>query len=254
MRSRIRRINPFQSAQNNREVIGNLSNVNTISKLTNVEDLLFSGKALLERIDEYHQVPAPNPFQEIWNRFRLSIVAAGALPGIQFLVSGMPVPDLELVDQFFIQNVIIRLVSILDDKLEEIIENKALPIAKNPRLADRIDAVRDSGLITNDTAINLHSLRQSRNDLGHDVNPPVFDFSAVFSAANNVEQAFLELGVITKSPEFKVENMTFEHFEPSERQYELGRREALLSISVDGSPFCTFRWTYVYFSDPAWMP
>jgi len=251
MEKRIRRVDPLQRPQGERAPSG-AQTVDGPSQLNGVLDVLLAGKALLDRIDEYHRAPAPDAFQELWNRFRLAMVAAEALPAVEFQASSLPVPYLEIVDQLFLQNVVLRLASILDEKLEEVVETRELPIGKNPKLADRIDAVRAAGLITN--ATDLHSVRKLRNEIGHQVNPAVLGWPAVVSVADCVEQAFLELGVATASPKFKVEKITLTQIKPSERQYEIGRREVVLSISVEGSPFCSFRWPYVYFMDPAWSP
>lgn len=250
MQKPTRRIDPLQPAQ----ITGNLTGTQMVNtaKLDRVLDLLSAGKALLDRVDEYHQAPDANPFQEFWNRFRLAIVAAEALPAVESLVSRMPVPYFEMVTQLFLQSAVLRLISVLDDKLEEVVEARALPIRVNPKLAHRIDAVRDAGLITN--AADLHSVRNLRNEIGHEVNPKGLGWSDIFSVADCVEQTFIELGVATASPKFKVENVTSTQLMPSGRPHELGRRDVVLSISVDGSPFCSYRWPYVYFVSPNWSP
>jgi hypothetical protein len=253
MQNRILRIDPLQSPQD-KSAPSRTKEIDRAARPPSVLDILLAGKAMLNRIDEYHRAPAPDPFQENWNRFRLAIVAAEALPGVQFMASSLPIPNLEIVDQLFLQNVVIRLASILDEKLEEVVDTRVLPIGKKPKLSQRIDAVRDAGLITNGTATDLHSMRDLRNKIGHKVDPPVLGFPTINLVADYVEQAFLELGVTTKSPEFKVEEMILTHLESSELQYEIGRREVVLPISADGSPFCSFRWPYVYFIDPAWKP
>lgn len=255
MLKRIRRIDPMQSPPGGRAPSG-AQTVDAAGQggkgLDYVLAMLFAGKALLHRIDEYHGESAPDPFQEYWNRFRLALVAAEALPVVQFQASSLPVPFLEMVDQFFLQNVVVRLASILDEKLEEVIDARGLPIGKRPRLAHRIDAVRDAGLVTN--AADLHALRELRNEIGHEAIPTVVEWPYVISAADAVEHAFLELGLATASPRLKVEEITFTKIKPSEREHEIGRRDVVLSISADGSPFCSFRWPYVYFMDPPWRP
>jgi len=215
-------------------------------------DVSLAGVALLDRIDEYHGPSAPDPFQELWNRFRLSLVAAEVLPTVEFQAAGQPVPFLEMVDQLLLQSVVVRLASMLDEKLEEAIDERGLPIAKNPKLWHRIEAVRDAGLLTN--AADLHSLRDLRNTIGHEANPPAIEWPHVISAADAVEHAFLELGLATASPRFEVKPITLTKLRPSGREHEMGRRDVILPISADGSPFCSYRWPYVYFTDPAWRP
>jgi hypothetical protein len=252
VQERIRRIDPLSPGQSARKPSGTQVE-NTTAKLDRVLDVLRSGKALLDRVDEYHQAPATNPFQESWNRFRLAIIAAEALPAIEFQASRMPVPYFEMVDELFLQSIVIRLASVLDEKLAEVVDERALPLQRrSPKLADRINAVRDAGLITN--ADDLHSVRELRNEIGHEANPKVLGWTDISFVADCVEQALVELGVATESPSFKVEEISLTEIVPTERPYELGRRDVVLAISADGSPFCSFTWPYVYFLDPAWKP
>lgn len=248
---RIHRVDPLRpppsSGSNERGPEANPSD-----EFSDLLGVLTAGKALLDRVEEYHQDPPQDPFQAFWNHLRLDLVVAEALPELEFTVSQKPGPYLERTDQLLLQNVVVRLSSILDEKLDEIICAGGVPIRNNPKLVHRIDALRDAGRIGN--APDLHSLRKLRNEIGHNVSPGKIDWPEVFLAADHVEQALVELGEIQPSPPFEVKEAQFTKLEPSGREHELGRREAILSVVVADAPYCSYRWPYVYFTDPGWTP
>jgi len=70
---------------------------------------------------------------------------------------------------------------------------------------DRINAINASRPITNYS--KLHELREIRNSISHEQNPPTLSWEDVNNAADEVEKVLIELDVLSFHTNFKLGNI-----------------------------------------------
>ena len=213
-------------------------------RLSEAIKLLAGSVKLLGRSDQLHSPPHPNPEQESWNQFRLSLVLWGSLHTARFLAAGKPLPEHELIAEEMSRSQIVRIACFLDDLLDDYIISHSIPLSPKARLFDRIEAIHTRGLISN--ATELHALRCCRNDIGHLPSPPPISGSAVFHFASEVEVALHQLGVLDPAPDFAMSKCELSAAVPSATPGEFRRRTLTLGISANGKDHLTMTWTYVH--------
>lgn len=187
-------------------------------------------------------IPDSNPIQEAWNQFRLTVLISQYANAIKFLPVAHPIPIIEEVDQFVLQNIIIRLATILDDKFDHEINVRNITLPRS-NLFHRIDVISKAGLISNESKLN--DLRNLRNNIAHDVNIPTLEWKNIYDYIDEVEKSLVALAVINKAPIFTVSEQSMSALEKSDIPGEKYRRYQIFSINGNGKPYFTYKWTYI---------
>jgi hypothetical protein len=152
------------------------------------------------------------------------------------------------LDDLLASFLFLRLLSLLDDALEEvaaadsaIVFPKKKPAAKQD-LFDKIDAMAAAGRVTPDQATDLHGMRKWRNDIAHEPQPHYLEWQLLSKAFGICEAVLRRLGLSGPKPlyEFFAERSAAEASDDP-RVFVAFRYQA--GVKENGIPELTLHWT-----------
>jgi hypothetical protein len=194
-------------------------------------------------------------FLKKWNRLQQDSELARHYHEV-YTLDGAMVARNPLLDELLASFVFMRLLSLLDDALEEVAASdpaivfpKKKPVAKQD-LFDKIDALAAAGRLTDRQAKDLHGMRKWRNDIAHEPHPTFLDWRLLDKAFEICEAVLRHLGLATPRPkyEFFAERSAAEASDDpkvlTQFRYQVGLKE-------NGVPEITLNWTSKILRDEA---
>jgi hypothetical protein len=192
-----------------------------------------------------------NPdIHKAWARLAQDIELARYYFHIYSLDGGPAAPN-PFLDELLASLCFVRLVSLLDDALEEYIAaDTAIPRPKRPVLNDRIDTLQAAGRLTPKEATDLHGLRQWRNIVAHELQPTYLDWKLLDQSVAIAGDVLRRLGLVATLP-------TYEFFaerskaEPGDQPNVLFLQRYVVGVRVGDVPELSQSWTRRVFRDQA---
>ncbi len=181
----------------------------------------------------------------IWARFRISNYLSQGMPSARLIAAATVLPESKQALQSETQNALVRVMSILDEELVEYVDQNDISTDKNPKLFHRLNAVHDVCTLPNIS--ELHSIREIRNNISHELNPQELSWSIVNNAADEVEKALIYLGILTFTTNFTVGDTENSAVSESKVEGEKYRRTLTLKINQNNILFCEYSWLYVFY-------
>lgn len=147
------------------------------------------------------------------------------------------------LDELLASLCFVRLVSVLDDGLEEYIaSNPTVPRPKRPVLNDPIKALESAGRLTSQEAKDLHGLREWRNKVAHEAQPTYVNWTLLDDAIRIADAMLQRLGLVGPLPkyEFFAERSKAED---GDQPDVLFLQRYVAGVRVDGRPELSLHWT-----------
>lgn len=144
-----------------------------------------------------------------------------------WLLGDHMLPRIPEVESIIVSGLLIRSVSLLDDALEEYITAREIVVPqKNPKLFDRLRALKTAQLLVNYSDID--AWRKRRNDVGHEVTE-TYTWGELDSCHSAIYRELHHLNILQEFPTFKV-TKTIQRVSPSSPDISL-EQEIWIKVS-----------------------
>ncbi|MCU7836145.1 MAG: hypothetical protein KZQ83_12965 [gamma proteobacterium symbiont of Taylorina sp.] len=215
------------------------------SKIHELHEIHNCGKKIVGPT-EYFYIALPSSAKDnTWAQLRLSMVLSKSMSGARTLVTMIPLPESPQASLSERQNTLVRIMSFLDDELIDYIDQNNISIRRNPKLYHHLEAVNDAVSISNIS--QLHDIRTIRNSISHNITPSTLLWDDVYNAADEVENALIELDILTYRTNFECKGKEFTAMEKSGAEDEKYNRYLKIQIHQNDQLYCEYSWKYIYF-------